>query len=47
MGCLIQPPKIPASTDDSGVLPHLIAVLSLHFELKQNLEVQPYTKMNC
>ena len=39
--------KVPESAGDSGNFLFIyFAVLSLVFELKQNLEAQPYTEMN-
>ena len=40
--------KITECAGDSGVFPYFFffAVLNLVFELKQNLEAQPYPKMN-
>ena len=46
-GCYIQPPKKPQKVLVMVVFFHVyIAVISLVFELKQNLEAKPYPEMN-
>ena len=44
--CTFSLQKVPESAIDSGGFPYLFAVLSLIFELKQNLEAQPYPEKN-